>query len=233
METRLRFVSPPGACAYLPAQTWQLQYEVVRHLEPDEYLERLQQGWRRIGHAMFRPVCPSCRLCQSLRIPVDTLHPDRSQRRAWKASCGEVSVMVGSPVLSHDRLELYRKFHAHQTDTKAWPTPGEDDLLALIDNPIPTEEWSYRVGNRLVGVGYVDRVADGLSAIYFYYDPDERDRSLGTFNVLSVLAAANDARLPYVYLGYYIASYPSLAYKARFRPNEVLGPDGRWARFLE
>ena len=32
------------------------------------------------------------------------------------------------------------------------------------------------------------QLPDGLSAIYFYYDPDERDRSLGTCNVLSVIA---------------------------------------------
>ena len=84
----------------------------------------------------------------------------------------------------------------------------------------------------MVGVGYVDVLPEGMSAIYFYYDPVERDRSLGTFNVLSVLRAAADRGLPHVYLGYYVEGCRSLEYKGRFRPNEVLGPDGEWETFF-
>ena len=72
-------------------------------------------------------------------------------------------------------------------DEKGWPDHGPKDPAdyadSFVDNPFPTEEWCYYLGDRLVGVGYVDVLPDGLSAIYFFYDPDERDRSLGTFNV--------------------------------------------------
>ena len=44
----------------------------------------------------------------------------------------------------------------------------------FVENPFPTEEWCYYDGARLIAVGYVDQLAEGLSAIYFYYDPDER-----------------------------------------------------------
>ena len=80
----------------------------------------------------------------------------------------------------------------------------------------------------MVGVGYVDRLPAGLSAIYFFHDPDERQRSLGTYNVLSVLRKAAEWNLPHVYLGYYVEGCRSLEYKTRFRPNEVLGGDGAW-----
>jgi arginyl-tRNA--protein-N-Asp/Glu arginylyltransferase len=69
--------------------------------------------------------------------------------------------------------------------------------------------------------------------MYFYYDPDERQRSLGTFNVLSVIAAARERRVAHVYLGYYVDGCGSLEYKGRFRPNEVLDTDGRWVAFLD
>ena len=231
MESRRTLVSPPGPCGYLPDRLWQIRYEIAPRLTREEYMQRLDDGWRRMGTAMFRPVCPACRMCQSLRIPVETFRPDRSQRRAWKTNEAAVRVRVASPVLTRDKLELYRRFHAHQTDAKGWPLQDDHAIVSLLDNPFPTEEWTYWIDGRLSAVGYVDRLARGLSAIYFFYDPDDRDRSLGTFNVLSVIAAARDARLPYVYLGYYIPGYSSLAYKARFRPNEVLGDDGTWRPF--
>jgi arginine-tRNA-protein transferase len=83
----------------------------------------------------------------------------------------------------------------------------------------------------LVGVGYVDRLPRSLSAIYFYHDPDERKRSLGTFNILSLIDRAQQWQLPYVYLGYYVAGCRSLEYKARFRPNEVLNSHGQWVAY--
>ncbi len=100
-----------------------------------------------------------------------------------------------------------------------------------MDNPFVTQEWCYYLGEKLVGVGYVDRVPEGLSAIYFFHDPEERQRSLGTFNVLSAVRQAAAWELPHVYLGYYVEGCRSLEYKARFRPNEVIGAGGEWEPF--
>src|SRR5438067_2368596 len=117
-------------------------------------------------------------MCRSLRVPVASFRPDRSQRRAWAANEHEVSVSVGPPSVTDDKLELYDKFHAFQHETKGWP--GHDGQTAadyaesFVDNPFPTEEWCYRLGERLVGVGYVDRLPEGLSAIYFFYAPAGR-----------------------------------------------------------
>ena len=98
----------------------------------------------------------------------------------------------------------------------------------LLENPFGTEEWTYYVGNRLIAVAYVDALPEALSAIYCYYDPTEAARSPGTFNILSLLAAARERGLPQVYLGYYVAGCRSMEYKRKFRPNEVLGPHGTW-----
>ena len=59
----------------------------------------------------------------------------------------------------------------------------------LLQNPFRTEEWTYYVGNRLIAVAYVDALPEALAAIYCYYDPTEGARSLGTFNILSLLVA--------------------------------------------
>jgi arginine-tRNA-protein transferase len=235
MESLFTFVSQPGPCGYLPDRDWQLHYEVVGQLDPAEYMDRLKSGWRRFGYSLFRPTCPSCRACRSIRVRVAAFRPDRSQRRAWAANA-DVTITIGPPAVSKLKLEMYDKFHAFQHEFKGWPGHGpetaSDYIESFVDNPFPTEEWCYRIGDRLVGVGYVDVLPEGLSAIYFYYDPDVRDRSLGTFNVMSVIRAAADRGLSHVYLGYYVKGCRSLEYKGRFRPNEAFGPDGGWEPFL-
>ena len=81
MESLFTFTCPPSRCGYLAGREWSLHYEVVGQITPGEYMDRLKQGWRRFGYSLFRPECPECRMCRSLRVPVSTFRPDRSQRR--------------------------------------------------------------------------------------------------------------------------------------------------------
>jgi arginyl-tRNA--protein-N-Asp/Glu arginylyltransferase len=143
-----------------------------------------------------------------------------------------VVVRCGSPALSRDRLDLWARFHQHGHQTKGWPAEAGDDPGIMLHNPFRTEEWTYYVEDRLIGVGYVDALPEALSAIYFYWDPLERARSLGTFHVLSMMAAARQRDLPHVYLGYYVEGCRSLEYKRRFRPNEVLRGNREWNAFM-
>jgi leucyl-tRNA---protein transferase len=232
VDARLRFVAPPVRCEYLPREVAQLEYLQVDRMTAVEYLDWLGRGWRRFGHMLFRPACRSCRACRSLRVPVASFRPHRTQRRIWKANRGTVTLAIGEPSPSPDTRALYEKFHCFQAAAKGWPWPDGNGLDGFFPNPFPIEEWRYSVDGRLAGVGYVDALPEGLSAIYFFYDPDDRQRSLGTFNVLSILEEARRRGLPWVYLGYYVEGCRSLEYKGRFAPNEVLGSDGAWAPFL-
>ena len=237
MVSLVTFTTPPHPCAYFPDRVAKTGYEYVGELSAAEYQTRLEAGWRRFGHTLFHPTCPACDACQSIRVPAATFRPDRSQKRAWAAN-RDVELTIHVPSVTAETLALYDAFHAHQSDAKGWPAhePEAPEAFAgsFVANPFPSEEWQYRLGGELVGVGYVDRTPRGLSAIYFVYHPKYRPRSPGTFNVLSILAAAKKAGLPYVYLGYYVAGYPSLEYKARFRPNQVRDPaSGHWRLFRE
>jgi arginine-tRNA-protein transferase len=235
MHSICRFLAPPSRCGYLPEQVWRLEYEMVAGATPADYMQRMLLGWRRFGDTFFRPRCPQCQACRSLRVIVERFLPDRSQRRARKTNEGEVCVRIGPPSVSRAKLELYDRYHAFQAENKGWPEHPAKDAASyassFVDNPFPTQEWSYFRGDRLIGVGYVDDLPDGLSAIYFYYDPDERQRSLGTWNVLNILEHARQRGIPHVYLGYFVEGCRSMQYKGRFLPNQVLGPDGNWRDF--
>ncbi len=230
MEPPASVLAPPSPCEYLPGRISRLRYELVPDITPADYMSRLLDGWRRFGPVAFRPECPSCRMCQSLRVPVAAFRPNESQRRAWRRNAADVNLHVGRPVIADDRLELFARFHEHGRRTKGWPA-GDTSLDLFVRNPFPIEEWTYRVGDRLVAAGYVDALPGGLSAIYFYWDPDEGGRSLGTYNILRLIAAASERRLPHVYLGYYVAGCRSLEYKGRFRPNEIRAGAGGWEPF--
>jgi leucyl-tRNA---protein transferase len=235
MESLIRFTAPPSRCGYLPDRNWSLEYEHVASVSAAEYMRRMREGWRRFGHTMFRPQCPACTACRSLRVVVERFRPDRSQRRARKANDGEIELRIGEPHVTRSRLALYDRYHAFQSDLKGWAQhPAKDPESyneSFVCNPFPVEEWCYFLGKDLIGVGYVDVLPEGLSAIYFFYDPEERQRSLGTWNVLRILEEAARRRLPHVYLGYHVAGCGSLEYKARFMPNETLGLDGVWRPF--
>jgi arginine-tRNA-protein transferase len=231
MHTLMTFVSDADRCQYLSDQQWRFEYEIVASATASEYGDRLRNGWRRFGYSLFRPVCDACTRCQSVRVPVAGFSPDRSQRRARKAN-RDTLLLVTEPSESLEKRQLFDEFHAYQHESKGWSHGSSDYHEMFVANPLPTEEWCYRVDGRLVGVGYVDRVPDGLSLIYFFHDPRSRDRSLGTFNILTAIDVARAAGLPYVYLGYYVDGCRSLEYKGRFRPNEALRPDGSWQTFL-
>jgi arginyl-tRNA--protein-N-Asp/Glu arginylyltransferase len=238
MESLFRYVTEPHTCSYLPDQVQRTEYEYVGALTPAEYLQRMYENWRRFGNALFRPVCDACQACQAIRIPVADFRPDRSQKRVRRLNEDVVRLRIGTPSATTTKLDLYDRYHAFQAVAKGWPEHPAQDASSyessFVRQPFAVEEWRYYLGNTLIGVGYVDHLpntaalAGGLSAIYYYYDPDEMHRSLGTWNVLSVLDEAARRGLPYVYLGYYVKGCASMEYKMRFAPNQLLGADGVW-----
>jgi leucyl-tRNA---protein transferase len=232
MESLFTYIAPPSPCGYLPEQVWSLEYEYVGVITAAEYEGRMAQGWRHFGRMLFRPACRECRSCRSLRVPVASFRPDRAQRRCRQQNQGEVRLEIGAPVVTKAKLKLYDRYHAFQSQNKGWPFHPAKDVESYEEsfarNPFTVQEWCYYLGRHLIGVGYVDDLPTSFSAIYFYYDPDHRDRSLGTFNVLSILDVAGRQQKEFVYLGYFVEGCRSMQYKARFRPNQLLGCDGTW-----
>lgn len=232
METVLRWMEPPSLCDYSADHLCQREYACVAAVGRDEYMACLLAGWRRFGYMLFRNHCSGQNACRSLRVDVARFSPDRNQRRVRKANEGVVELRIGAPVVTREKLVLFDRFHAERSQNKGWalhdPGDAAEYARTFVLNPFPTQEWCYYIDGVLVGVGYVDELAEGLSAIYFVRDPRFRQRSLGTWNVLCLIARASTLELPHVYLGYAAEFSPSLQYKLKFRPNQGLDLDGHW-----
>jgi leucyl-tRNA---protein transferase len=217
-------------CPYIPGRT---ERKVITDLGGHDAIELYnglsRAGFRRSHQLAYRPACPSCASCLPVRVEARRFEATRWSRRLWRGNA-DLAIVELPPEATVEQYRLFARYqrmrHADSemagmtfTDYRAMveDCPVECMLLALRD----------RAG-RLLGLCLTDRLDDGLSAVYSFFDPDQQRRSLGTFLVLALIEAARTEGLPYVYLGYWIAESRKMGYKTRFRPLEALGPDG-WA----
>ncbi len=228
LEAALVRASPePGEafpCPYLPGREARHLTLVPRPLSAPVYHALMDLNFRRMGPVFYRPVCESCSACRMLRVPVAGFAPSRAQRRARQRN-HDVSVRIGAPQPSGEKLELYRAYldarHVGSMDGSLEEFEG-----FLYSSGIDTLEVEYRAGGKLLGVGIVDVAPLALSAVYFYFDPAQAARSPGVFNVLWLLDEAGRRGAPWLYLGYHVAEAATMRYKASFFRSEVLGPEG-------
>jgi leucyl-tRNA---protein transferase len=218
----------PFPCPYLPGRVSRNVTILVRPLPAGLYHALMDLNFRRTGSLFYRPHCEGCTECRMLRVPVADFRPSRAQRRCQLRNA-DIRVEVGEPQLDPERERLYSAYLAARHDGQMDGSPAELRDFLYRSN-LETIEIVYRLGERIVAVGIADLEPLAASAVYCYFEPTLERRSLGVFNVLSLLEVCRERGLPYLYLGYYVAGSPRMRYKADFRPCEELDPDGRWTR---
>lgn len=231
---RLQFyITAAYPCSYLPGRLARSQVATPAHIvDTVLFSELVQLGFRRSGLHVYRPRCDSCRACVPVRIPVARFRPNRSQRRCARRN--EDLLWSLRPLVFEEGH--YRLYQRYQTSRHAGGGMDHDDreqyrnflLMSRVDSAL----LEYTLHGRVVMVSLVDRLLDGLSAVYAFYDPELGSRGLGVFNVLTLVGLAGRMGLPYVYLGYWIADSAKMAYKRNYRPLEAyLG--GHWQTLPE
>lgn len=221
----LRGSAPPGECSYLPEETASLYYRYLLAVSDVEFEAMLSRGWRRQGACFFRPGCPQCRKCRSLRVDVAAFTPTKSQRRCRRRN-DDVRFVVREPRITQRHLDIFNAWHADRHIQRGWrrdTTTAQDYSRTFLAGRFPfAREFAYYRGSDLIGVGLVDATPEALSSIYFYYHPEWRSDGPGTYSALCELDYAKETGRRWLYLGYWIPENASMSYKNRFGPHEIL-----------
>ncbi|KFN49742.1 arginyltransferase [Arenimonas composti] len=211
------------ACGYWPDRlSRDLIVDPADPQLPSLFAQALAMGFRRSGGHVYRPYCSGCRACISVRVPVARFAPNRTQRRCL-ARNADLGVRIAAPRRTAENFALYRRYldARHRGGGMDDPLPENfDGFLSCAWSP--TEFMEFRLDGRLVALAVTDVVPDALSAVYTFYDPELAGRSLGAYALLRQIQRARDEGRRHVYLGFWLADHPKMAYKRQYRPLEYL-----------
>jgi arginine-tRNA-protein transferase len=232
------FVTSPAPCPYLAGKTERKVFTELTGQHAGELNDALGRiGFRRSQGVAYRPSCLDCSACVSVRVAAGEFQPSATQRRMIRRHA-DLEVTACKPWATEEQYALLRRYLKSRHPDGGMVGMDESDFADMIEqSPVRTYVIEYREPakdgrpGRLVGACLTDQQGDGLSMIYSFFEPNDAERpGLGTYIILDHIVRAGKAGLPYVYLGYWVENSRRMAYKARFRPIERLGPHG-WYRF--
>lgn len=228
------FVTSPSPCPYLPGRQERKVFTELNGENAAELNDALGQiGFRRSQSVAYRPSCPNCQACVSVRVRAREFQPNASQRKLLRRH-DDLEVTACRPWATEEQYALLRRYLSARHPVGGMSQMDEHDYADMVEqSPVNSYVIEYRepsVGGtpgRLVGACITDQQADGLSMIYSFFMADDDSRpGMGTYIILDHILRARTVGLPYVYLGYWVKGSARMAYKARYRPIEALGPNG-------
>jgi arginine-tRNA-protein transferase len=221
------YLSPEHSCHYLPGRRARIVVlDDEAPLEKRTFSYFSERGFRRSGSYLYRPACSECSACQSLRIPVRDFRPNRSQRRGLRDNA-DLDIRTLAPRFDAEHYALFKRYVERRHRDGGMVDTSRDAYMNFLDGGwTDTLFYEFRKRRRLLAVAVADRLADGLSAVYTFFEPTEARRGLGNYAILTEIGAARDAGLRWLYLGYWVGQSKKMHYKNQFRPHEILTPDG-------
>ncbi len=216
------FASTPEPCSYLENRK-SVSAFANPHMDMDmnTYNELIQHGFRRSGGYIYRPHCPNCQECISVRIPVRLHRYSRNEKRIIRRN-SDLRISVMPSRYRDEHFDLYRRYINSRHDEGSMANPNKSDYHRfLICDWTDTLFYEYRLNRILICVAVCDLTNTGLSAVYTFFDPDHAGRSLGHFAILNQIHETRLRDLDYLYLGYWIRNCSKMSYKRRYRPLEA------------
>ena len=227
------YVTAPQPCPYLEGRMERKLFTALQGDTSEKLNDALsKQGFRRSQNVLYRPSCGDCSACLSARIRVADFKLSKSQRRILRRN-RKVSRQATSPWATEDQFDLFRRYLDSRHADGGMADMDIFEFAAMVEEtPIRSRVIEYSQSDEdgvsaLAAVCLTDVLDDGLSMVYSFYAPDLERHSLGTYVILDHVSIAQDAGLPYVYLGYWVPGSPKMGYKAKFSGLEVYR-NGAW-----
>ena len=230
------YLTSPAPCPYLPGRAERKVFTHLIGLRAPALNDTLtQSGFRRSQTIAYRPACEQCRACVSVRVKIAEFEPTRGLRKVARRNVDLTTGVIPARA-TPAQYQLFRDYvGARHYDGGMADMSMVDYQMMVEDSHVDTRIVEYRLPQegddegRLVACCLTDRLSDGLSMVYSFYDPDLVSRSLGVFMILDHIERVRGAGLPHLYLGYWVEGSRKMDYKARFLPQERLGLEG-WER---
>jgi len=222
------YLTAPYACSYLAKHEARSQVATPSFLiSTTIYSELVRQGFRRSGTFTYRPRCDGCVECVPVRVDVNEFTPNRTQRRSWKRH-QQLQATLHSLEDKQEYFELYQRYqNARHLDGGMSNDNHDQYQKFLLQSHVDSMLVAFREEGALRMVSIIDALDDGLSSVYTFFDPDIRQASFGTYNVLWQIELCRQLQLPYLYLGYWIEASRKMAYKSNYKPLQGL-VQGNW-----
>jgi arginine-tRNA-protein transferase len=221
----VEFSTLDDECPYIDGKKQRVHYKYINSCSK-KYAHKLTSiGYRRFGNFFSRPICPTCDECKSIRIDATEYKFSKSARRVIRKNQDTI-VLVQKPTISQEHIDLYNKFHKFKESKSGWnfnKTNYENYFSSFVEGHKDYgKEVLYFDGDKLIAVDLIDIFDDGISSIYFYYDPDYMHLSLGKYSLYKQIEIANRLDIEWIYLGYYVKDCSSLKYKGEYKPYQTL-----------
>jgi arginine-tRNA-protein transferase len=212
-------------CAYLKDRSVRMHYKYTSCGNKTFNSALIQRGWRRFGNYYFYPICNGCNECKSLRINAINFKASKSQRKSIKRN-KNTRVLLQETSVTNEHIKLYNKYHKFKAQKDGWRSK-EISHSEYFENFADGahdfgKEVLYYIDNKLVAVDLIDILDDGISSIYFYYDPDYARYSLGVYSLIVQIELTKMLDKKWVYLGYWVDGCKAFEYKTNFKPTEIL-----------
>ncbi|MEM6650917.1 MAG: arginyltransferase, partial [Pseudomonadota bacterium] len=221
------FLTTPSPCPYLSGRKERKIFTFLGGEGAAELNSLLsQRGFRRSQNIAYLPACDQCQACRPVRIVVNDFNLGR-WKRLWRKN-SDILRHPRPPQTTSEQFSILRAYlDARHAEGGMSDMTVLDYTTMVEQTPVDTMLMEYRQGpDGLLGCSLTDRLENGLSMVYSFFDPDFASRSLGTYMILDHVVYARELGLPYLYLGYWIEGSSKMEYKRRFDPLEELTPEG-------